>query len=671
MHRHSDPADPAPGTTADLTAQAFEGAPGGLAVLDRHGRELLTNPQWARLLGPAPREAGDICWTDRLPAEHHRAARTTLHRAFHAVGASAEQVLHLPTPPDPDRAVLLSVRRADTAEYCVAQVSEVGDEITERRTQLRLALRTASLAVWSIDLVTGDERWFDGSEELYGLRLGTAPIGAQLEAATAPEHLDAVRDAFTRAVNGADTLEATYAMHDDSGALRWMRIDARVHLLSHPPRRWLVGITRDITDETARRGALEDRARNEADRATRIEKVAASLVSATTTQGIACALTDGFHQELNAIGALVVVPDSGVLRPLAASGAGGPAGEVMDGLPVDSAVPAAHVIRTGQPCFIASHQEFRELSDGDPHGLLSRTQARSWAVLPLDRGSREPGALVLGYARTHTFPPEERSLLLTVAGLTGQALERSALVQDRVDLAHAVQQVMMPAALPDLPGLRLAGRYVPARGGIDVGGDWYDAFPLPDGRYGLCIGDVEGHDVRAAAAMGQARTAVRAYAQTEATPGDVLAKANDLFCALTGSHFATCTYVVIDPRADELTAATAGHVPGVLGLMDGSSVLLAPPPGPPLGILPGSRYGTIRRPLTLIRTLSLFSDGLVEGPQVTLDSGLQRVRRITAENPRADADELAEALLATAQLTGHLDDAALLTLRREDPGTTL
>lgn len=655
---------------AALAGLAFESAPTGLAVLDAAGHELAANHRWAALLGPGPDTPGGFAWTERLPAAVREAAQEIVERArSRGPGAVAGRLLAVPTGTAAERTLLLNVRATAVPGLCVAEVGEATEEVAERRVQLRLALDIASMAAWSVDLATGEDRWFAGSDELFGLQEQRSLIRDQLLAAFAPERQNTIAPTFARAALDGDGVFGTrFAMTDDAGRRRWMRVDARVHQLGRPPHRWLVGVTRDITDEMTRRGALEERVEAEAERSAQIEEVATALLSASTAGDVASAVTDRFHQGLGAIGALVLVPENGLLRPLATSGAGARAGEAMDGLPVAAAVPASRVIREGVPYFVRSHEEFRALSEGDPYGLLAVTAARSWAMLPLRRGERLPGALVLGYAEQRSFPPEERTLLLALAGLTGQALERSALVQQRIDLAQAVQHVLMPEALPRLPGLRLAARYTPASDGIAVGGDWYDAFLLPDGRYGLSIGDVEGHDVQAAATMGPVRTALRAYAQTETSPGRVLAATNELLCALGGSYFATCTYLVIDPASNALSAATAGHVPGILGLKDGATRLLAPPPGPPLGVLPKADYPTVRHSLAPVCCLVLLTDGLVEGPQIDLDAGLALACEAVGAHRHSDPEVLAAALLRASRLTGHLDDASLLAARWDAPG---
>lgn len=166
-------------------------------------------------------------------------------------------------------------------------------------------------------------------------------------------------------------------------------------------------------------------------------------------------------------------------------------------------------------------------------------------------------------------------LLSTLQHLTARAREEVELHQARVELAQALQRKMLPATLPVFPGLETAARYAPARDGLDIGGDWYDGFVLPDGALGLAIGDVQGHDVEAAAFMGQIRIAMRAIASSAADPGEVMSRTNDLILSMDSDLFATCSFLRLDPLTRELWSARAGHVASVWATADGRSGVTA------------------------------------------------------------------------------------------------
>ncbi|MFI5529979.1 PP2C family protein-serine/threonine phosphatase [Kitasatospora sp. NPDC051853] len=254
-------------------------------------------------------------------------------------------------------------------------------------------------------------------------------------------------------------------------------------------------------------------------------------------------------------------------------------------------------------------------------------------------------------------------LLTELGRLTASALEQAELQKARVELAEALQRELLPAALPQVPGLGAAARYAPARHGLSIGGDWYDGFLLPDGSVAFTLGDVQGHDVEAAAVMGQVRVSLRALATTATDPGEVLERANDLLISMAVRRFATCVFLRYDPATGELWHARAGHVPPVWADADGAAVRHSDEGGPPLGVLPGQRYPVNRHRLTGSEVVALVTDGVVEGPQFPIEAGLERVAAVLRARGPADPEALAAELLAVAELTGHTDDAAVLVLR--------
>ncbi|MFE7775035.1 PP2C family protein-serine/threonine phosphatase [Streptomyces sp. NPDC057445] len=271
---------------------------------------------------------------------------------------------------------------------------------------------------------------------------------------------------------------------------------------------------------------------------------------------------------------------------------------------------------------------------------------------------------------TQRRPPRSASaddLLTTLGYLTAQARQGAEHHRARVDLAVALQRDMLPSVLPSVPGLRTAARYAPARDGLEIGGDWYDGFVMPDGSLAFSIGDVQGHDVEAAAFMGQIRMGLRAVATAATDPGEVLSRANDLLVSVGRELFATCTFVRFDPTAWMLESARAGHVPAVWATDDGRCGAVQDDGGLPLGIQAGEGYPVTRRRLTRGGTFVLLTDGLIEGPGVPVDTGLDRVTGLigAATGAGAGAEELAAEVMKAAEFTDHTDDAAVLVLRHD------
>ncbi|GJF25715.1 MULTISPECIES: PP2C family protein-serine/threonine phosphatase [Streptomyces] len=255
-------------------------------------------------------------------------------------------------------------------------------------------------------------------------------------------------------------------------------------------------------------------------------------------------------------------------------------------------------------------------------------------------------------------------LLARLGSLTAQARELAEQQRSRVELAIALQRGMLPGDMPDVPGFHLAARYSPAYAGLNVGGDWYDAFTLPDGRIGLSVGDVQGHTIDAAAFMGQIRVGLRALASVTSEPGDLLARTNDLLLTLGTDLFATCTFMRFDPGTGTVESARAGHIPCVWATADGKSGVSEDEGGPPLGVQEGMEYPVTRYRLTTGGVFLLLTDGVVEGPSLPVDEGLDRVVRLAgiAAVAGMEATSLAAAVIKNAALVGHEDDAAVLVV---------
>ncbi|MFI0222539.1 SpoIIE family protein phosphatase [Streptomyces lydicus] len=356
---------------------------------------------------------------------------------------------------------------------------------------------------------------------------------------------------------------------------------------------------------------------------------------------------------------------------------------------LDADYPAAEVIRSGRALYLPSPEEYRRRYPAT-WPLAAPFGRTSWAFLPLVNAGRTIGAWMAAFAQPVAFTPDERSVLTTVARMLAQALARAGMQEEQQELALGLQRSMMPTVQPDIPGMTVAARYVPTGGGLEVGGDWYDMIPLPSGRLALVIGDVQGHDVRAAGLMGQLRIALRAYASEGHHPDAVLARASRFLAGInaTGFHghaeddqrFATCLYIEVDPATGLLDIARAGHPDPAIRLADGTMLVRPTAGGLPLGIVPDADYPTTRLVLEPGETMMVCTDGLIETGGHDLETGWARLRDII-ESHQPDADhedleQLADALVqavhgpSSHHTTGPLvdrreDDIAVLLLRRE------
>ncbi|MFI5657135.1 SpoIIE family protein phosphatase [Streptomyces sp. NPDC051684] len=227
--------------------------------------------------------------------------------------------------------------------------------------------------------------------------------------------------------------------------------------------------------------------------------------------------------------------------------------------------------------------------------------------------------------------------------VAGQLATHSALGIDKAVLygreayiADELQRTMLPETLPRPTGVRLASRYLPAAETARVGGDWYDAIPLPGSRVALVVGDVMGHSMTSAAIMGQLRTTAQTLAGLDLPPQEVLHHLDEQAQRLGTDRMATCMYAVYDPVAHRITIANAGHPPPVLLHLGGRSEVLRVPPGAPIGV-GGVDFEAVELDAPAGATLLLYTDGLVESRLRDVWTGIEQLR---------------ERLAATAQLTG-------------------
>ena len=230
------------------------------------------------------------------------------------------------------------------------------------------------------------------------------------------------------------------------------------------------------------------------------------------------------------------------------------------------------------------------------------------------------------------------------------------------DVALTLQRSLLPHALPDVFGARLAGRYVPAGQALEIGGDFYDATPLPDGRVVVTIGDVAGHGVLAAAVMGQVRQTLRAYALEGHAP-DALMTRLDRLVHDAELVMTTCLCGVFDPASGMLSYSNAGHPPPLLRRADGSVEQLTAGLSNPLGATAAARHSRAEVQLAEGDVLLLYTDGLVEQRGEVIDAGIGRLGDLLVQHG-ADAEVLCDELAAVLDPEGPADDVAILALER-------
>ncbi|WP_327288354.1 SpoIIE family protein phosphatase [Streptomyces sp. NBC_01198] len=305
----------------------------------------------------------------------------------------------------------------------------------------------------------------------------------------------------------------------------------------------------------------------------------------------------------------------------------------------------------------------------------------SAVCLPMVASRGPVGVLGLGWDSSHEVTLDEAAVLTTIAGYTAQAVERAVFLDDRIHVAHQLQQAML-TDLPTLPGMDIAALYRPASADDMVGGDWYDAFPLPhphgdrDPGVAVTVGDITGHDIRAAALMGQVRSMLRqsVLIKNGEGPASALAALEYACRVLPLPASGTLIHAHIHHENDQwtMTWTNAGHPPPLL-LHPDRHVSHLTDHGPLLHHgLPATERHDSQVVLEPGSTLLLYTDGLIERPGSDLDSAIDHAAALLAAGATAPLPDLLERLADQVACAHADDDTVLLALRippREQPAT--
>lgn len=335
--------------------------------------------------------------------------------------------------------------------------------------------------------------------------------------------------------------------------------------------------------------------------------------------------------------------------------------EVEQGVRIPVGKGFAGRIAAGRPAIFIADVDHADVLNP----ILREKGVRSLLGVPLIVEGHVVGVLHVGSLDPRTFTNDDAALLQLAAARAAPAIERAqlfdALERERRG-AVALQRTLLPDGLPDIVGVDIAARYLPARD--EVGGDWYDVVELPHGRVGFAIGDVAGHGVRAAALMGQLRTGLRAYASEGHGPAEALLRLDQLLQTLGRRSMATVAYAIVDPDTGEMRLATAGHPPPVIASETSTARLLEVVPSPPLGTVPYPVYEEARTTLAPGETVLLYTDGLVESRDEPITVGLERLRATAAGSRAPSAEALCAAVTESlVPAGGASDDVALVALR--------
>lgn len=324
------------------------------------------------------------------------------------------------------------------------------------------------------------------------------------------------------------------------------------------------------------------------------------------------------------------------------------------------------------------------------HGVPAGTTV----TIPLRDKRRVVGALTLGAPANADGSVDGR--LQDLTDRAGVALANALRFRIEHGISRDLQRLLAPRPLPSVRGAELAARLIAGSPGVTVGGDWYDAALLPDGRLAVTIGDVVGHGLRPAVEMSQLRTGLRNLALEGIEPAEVLAGADEFLRRTGDVNFVTCLHAVYRPDTGRMDMANAGHLRPVHVPLDGRPRVVAMGSGLPLGgaadlARTGGRgaVATCRIALQPGDTLLMFTDGLVESPSTVAEEGVERLIARLAGPPSTGASlrapgrsrrrrparlghtarQLCELALASMQENGggERDDVAVLALRRRQP----
>ena len=570
----------------------------------------------------------------------------------------------------------------------ISGVALIAVDVTERRNaeeavrrseeRYRSLVQAGAQVVW-VTTPTGEIaedsqewRWITGqSLEEY---LGNGWLDA-----IHPEDRERVERDWQECVRAGKVFDNRYRVRTKTGSYR--HYDVRAVPIERDGKiiEW-VGASTDVTaqrEAEEMRGRLTEQLSAAALRTARLQQATSMLAEALTVEQVVEVITEVGRSAIGADRSAVALLDPDRLRVRTINptglpeGPGAPAGDI----PLDVPSVITMAINTRRPLLLENPDALRKAFDGvaNVELFLTHTDERAWVGMPLLAAGAALGALRVSFTRPRKITDEERVFLEALAGQCALAVERASLFEREHTTAETLQRSLLPDRLPTVPGIILDARYLPVTRNMEIGGDWYDAFRLPDGRLAVAAGDVMGKGLSAAAGMGRVRNALRALALTDPRPAAVLTGLDRLFNATElDEQVTTVAYLVFDPVSGEGLAGNAGHPPPLLMSRDAPPRLDLGEAGTPLG-WPSPRQQYVFR-LPPGNTAVLYSDGLVENRRRGLDAGLDELVAVAAQVSPGVAEDPARLLsfLVDRMLTGYEqdDDVTVLVLHvpRRDGG---
>jgi PAS domain S-box-containing protein len=495
-----------------------------------------------------------------------------------------------------------------------------------------------------------------------------------------PEDRDRVQRDWRESLRAGRIFDDRFRMRTRAGAYRHYDVRAVPIERDGKIAEW-VGACTDVTSQREAeemRGRLTEQLSAAALRTARLQQATSMLAEALDVEQVVEVITEVGRTAIGALRSAVALLDEEKLRLHVVN----PDGLALVGpdsadarLTLDTPSVMTRAIATRRPVLIPSPEELRRQFEPDPaegagSGAIEETgDERSWVGLPLLAAGAPLGALRFSFNRPRRITEEERVFLEALAGQCALAVERAEMYEREHNAAVTLQRSLLPDKLPDVPGLALDARYLPVTRNMEIGGDWYDVFRLPDRRLAVTVGDVMGKGLQAAAGMGRVRNALRALALTDPRPAAVLSGLDRLFSATElEEQVTTVSYLVIDPETGEGQAGNAGHLPTLLLTPGALPVLDQAEAGTPLGWPSPRKQHAFRLPPG--STAVFYSDGLVENRVRGLDAGLDELVSIAAGAPEELQDAPGRLLqyLLDHMLAGHEQDDDVTVLVMHVPG---
>ena len=486
----------------------------------------------------------------------------------------------------------------------------------------RLALEAAALGTWRWDATTGRTVWDAQLERVFGLPPGgfdgTFDTWVSL---LHPDDRDHVLATLRRAAEERTAYVVQHRAVWPDGTVHWVEGRGKVTVDQDGEVTGSIGCAADVTArvETAARLA-------------RLQQATEDVAAAWTVDAVVAAVGEHARLAVDASSGAVALPDEGGTTLSLTGAFGGTVHTQARFGPFDVAadLPVSIASRTGEALFFDT---LDEVVSAHPltEPMTVRSTSRAVACVPVGDAAAGPTAvLVVGRSTDRPWSDGDRALLAALARQCGVGLERARLLEQSRRVAEQLQAGLVPRRVPHVDGLEVQALYRPGgRDAEQIGGDWYDVLPQPDGSVLLVIGDVMGRGIDAAATMARLSSAVRAFASVDPDPVAVLRMADRFARVDAPDDMVTLLLAHVHPRERRLRLLSAGHLPVLLLGPGAAHELIGVDDSPPLGLADADRaVRTVDLPRGA--ALLLTTDGLVERPGVDLDDALEDLGRTAA-----------------------------------------